>query len=102
MWCARECRLESLGTAAKLSQVFGNSTVKDVVGLQKATMHLKETADVGIVFRPIHLADVVFGHVADGSLPVKGELHNHGGCFVFVTTRGLAVGQRSPVHLLAG
>ena len=46
--------------------------------------------------------EVVFGHVACGSLQEKGEVHRHGGFLVFVTTCGLAVGQRSPVHLLAG
>ena len=36
--------------------------------LQNAIKNLKETADVGVVYRPIHAGDVVFGHVADGSL----------------------------------
>ena len=40
--------------------------------------------------------------LTDGSLPEKGEIHSHGGYLVFVTTRGLAAGQRCPIHLLAG
>ena len=42
------------------------------------------------MFRPIHPAEVVFGHVSDGSLPEEGEIHSHGARLVFVTTRGLA------------
>ena len=102
MWCARACRFEALGTAAKLIHVVEKSTVQDLVDFQKTIKVSKEAADVGTVFRPIHPAEVVFGHDADGSLPENGEIHSHGGCLVFVTTRGLAPVQRSPVHLLAG
>ena len=31
-------------------------TEQDLVDLQKTIKHLKETADVGVVFRPFHLA----------------------------------------------
>ena len=78
MWCARECCLEAWSTAATLSQVFRKSTVQDVVQLQKTIEHLKETADVGTVFRPVHRADVVFGQFADGPLPQKGEIQSVG------------------------
>ena len=68
------------------------TTVQDLVDVQKTV------TDVGKVFRPVHLAEVVFGHVADHSyLKVRFLV-----TVVFVTTRGLANGQRSPVHLLAG
>ena len=74
------------------------TTVQDLVGVQKTVKHLKVTTDVGKLFRPVHLAQVVFGHVADHSyLKVRFLV-----TVVFVTTRGLANGQCSPVHLLAG
>ena len=78
------------------------STVQDLVDFQKTDNVSKEAADVGTVFRPVHPAEVVFGHDVDGSLLENGEIHSHGGCLVFVTTRGLVPGQRSPVHLLPG
>ena len=80
MWCARACRFEALGTAAKLIQVFEKSTVQDLVDFQKTDNVSKEAADVGTVFRPVHPAEVVFGHDADGSLLENGEIHSHGGC----------------------
>ena len=57
MLCARECRSGSLGNAAKLLQVVEKSTVQDLVHLHKTIKTLKETADVGKMFRPIDLAD---------------------------------------------
>ena len=87
-WCARECRFETLGTAAKLSQVFEKSTVLDLLDLQKTIKHLKETADAGVVCRPIQKAEMVFGHVADGSLFEKCEIHSHCGYLVFATWFG--------------
>ena len=38
--------------------------------------------NVGKVSRPLHRDEVVFGHVADGPLPEKGEIHSHCGKFV--------------------
>ena len=83
VWWARECRFETLGTAATLSQMFETSTVQHLVDLQKTIEHLKETADVCTLFRPTHPAEMVIGHVADGSLLEKGEIHSRGGCSVF-------------------
>ena len=59
MWCARACRFEALGTAAKLIHVVEKSTVQDLVDFQKTIKVSKEAADVGTVFRPIHTAAVV-------------------------------------------
>ena len=63
------------------------TTVQDLVDVQKILKHFKVTTDVGMVFRPVHLAEVVFGHVADHSyLKVRFSV-----TVVFVTTRGLAM-----------
>ena len=59
MWCARACRFEALGTAAKLIHAFEKSTVQDLVVFQKTINVSKEAADVGTVFRPVHPAEVV-------------------------------------------
>ena len=101
LWCAKKCHSEALGTATELSEVFEKSTVQDLVDVHRAAKHVKETPGVGMVFPPIHLAEVVFGQVAVGSLLDKGEILSHRAYLVFVTTRGLAAGQRYPVLLLA-
>ena len=55
-----------------------------------------------IVYLPIHPAEAVFGHAADGSLPEKGEIHSQAGFLVFITTTDLAEGKEAKLNLIAG
>ena len=104
--CSKAGPWQCYGAPGNLQQNFlrclDQSMVQHLVDLKKAIKHLKETADIGIVFRPILPAEVASGNVADRSLPEKSEVRSRGGYLVFLTTQGLATGQSSPIHLMAG
>ena len=65
MWVAREARPDILGSASILARRITNATVADIIESNRVTTHLKETRDLGFVYRAVPPSEVTLCIVAD-------------------------------------
>ena len=54
IWPSRQCRIDTLGIAAKVSKHFEQRTVHELIDLHNVVTNLCATEELGLVSLPIH------------------------------------------------
>eukprot|EP00971_Amphidinium_carterae_P121859 2413179-Amphidinium_carterae.4 len=89
MWIARECRPDIQGTASLLARSIHSAKVEDLIELSKAVQHLRETADLGLVYASVSQEDMRLVVAADASPSTAQELHAQAGTLVALAQKDL-------------
>ena len=100
LWCVRKCRPDVAGPISLLQRKGKDARVRDLIEVNSIVQHVRDTADLGIHYRPIPIERVRICVFADASLNTVSGCKSQGATMLCLVDQDVLEGKEGVANLV--